>query len=155
MRRRRMSRLLVETNGVYASSPRLKALMEKVNRTNVAVLWDVHHPARYKHETPAETYQQLEPWIRYVHVKDSIMVGDHVQYKMMGEGDIPIKEALDILFKDDFEGFVSLEWVKRWSKDIEDAAIVFPAFCQLYAALSYADGCERYANGQRKDDAAL
>jgi fatty-acyl-CoA synthase len=120
--------LLVETNGVYASSPRLKALMEKVNRTNVAVLWDVHHPARYKGETPAETYQLLEPWIRYVHVKDSIMVDDHVQYKMMGEGDIPIKEALDILFKDNFEGFVSLEWVKRWSKDIEDAAIVFPHF---------------------------
>lgn len=120
--------LLVETNGFYAKSTRMKNLMEKVNRDNVAVLWDVHHPARYMKETPAETYGMLKPWIRYIHVKDSISDHYRIQYKMMGEGDIPIAEALDLLQEDQYDGYISIEWVKRWSKDIEDAAIVFPHF---------------------------
>lgn len=120
--------LLIETNGVYANSKRMKELMQTINRVNVAVLWDIHHPARYMNETPSMTYQELKPWIRYIHVKDSIIKNNQIQYKMMGEGDIPIKEVLDLLFKNNFEGYVSLEWVKRWSKDIEDAAIVFPHF---------------------------
>ncbi len=77
---------------------------------------------------PADTYETLKSWIRYVHVKDSVMDGERVQYKMTGEGDIPIREALELLLKENFDGYVSLEWVKRWSKDIEDAAIVFPHF---------------------------
>lgn len=120
--------ILIETNGVYANSKRMKELMQTINRVNVAVLWDIHHPARYMNETPSMTYQELKPWIRYIHVKDSIINNNRIQYKMMGEGDIPIKEVLDLLFKNNFEGYVSLEWVKRWSKDIEDAAIVFPHF---------------------------
>jgi len=150
--------LLVETNGVYADSKRMKVLMQAINRKNVAVLWDVHHPARYMHETPSATYQELKPWIRYIHVKDSILKEDHIQYKMMGEGDIPIKETLDILLKENFSGYVSLEWVKRWSKDIEDAAIVFPHFVNyMQRYLSHANGncsrigTEREARPYQKD----
>ncbi len=40
--------LLVETNGYYADSKHLKDLMQRIGRDNVAVLWDVHHPARYR-----------------------------------------------------------------------------------------------------------
>ena len=36
--------LLVETNGVYSDTMRLKRLIEKVDSPKVAVLWDIHHP---------------------------------------------------------------------------------------------------------------
>ena len=39
--------LLVETNGVYANTQRLRALLDKVNLPSVAALWDIHHPYRY------------------------------------------------------------------------------------------------------------
>ncbi len=120
--------LLIETNGIYANSNRLRKLMETVGRENVGVLWDIHHPSRYMNETPALTYDNLKQWIHYVHVKDSIFVNGKIQYKMMGEGSIPINETLEILRENGYEGYISLEWVKRWSKDIEDAAIVFPHF---------------------------
>ncbi|MHB1483157.1 MAG: AMP-binding protein [Saccharofermentanales bacterium] len=120
--------ILVETNGYYADSKKLSALMKKVGRDNVAVLWDVHHPFRFKKEPLAETYNELKQWIRYVHVKDSIIENGSIHYKMTGEGDIPVREALDMLAGDRYDGFVSLEWVKRWSADLEDAAIVFPQF---------------------------
>lgn len=120
--------LLIETNGYYANTSALKALIEKADRDNVAILWDVHHPARHMGESVAETYNNIKKWVRYVHVKDSVIENGVIKYKMMGEGDLPVKEALDLLAQDGFNGYVSLEWVKRWSNDIEDAAIVFPHF---------------------------
>lgn len=120
--------ILAETNGYYASSDHLSHLMAAVNRTNVGVLWDVHHPCRYMGEKPEDTFARLRKWIRYVHIKDSVIDGGKVRYKMLGDGDIPVKEALECLKDGGYDGYVSLEWVKRWSCDIEDAYIVFPQF---------------------------
>lgn len=120
--------VLVETNGVYAESARLKRLIESVNSPAVAVLWDVHHPVRFFGETIHETYANLSPYIRYVHLKDSVLVDGQLRYRLLGQGDLPVREALEALSFNGFDGFVSLEWVKRWSRELEDAAIVFPHF---------------------------
>lgn len=133
--------LLVETNGVYADTKRLAAMLASLgasatetditdgaNRPAVAVLWDLHHPWRFFQESPATTWSHIGKHVRYVHIKDSQMQQGRIRYKMLGEGDLPIREMLDILADNGYEGYVSLEWVKRWSKDLEDAAVVFPAF---------------------------
>ncbi len=120
--------ILVETNGVYADSKRLRRLIDTVASPSVAVLWDIHHPYRYANEPVAETYANLAPYIRYVHVKDSVIEDGQVRYRLMGQGDLPVRDALDILAANGYEGYVSLEWVKRWSRELEDAAVVFPQF---------------------------
>ncbi len=120
--------LLCETNGVYADTRRLRALLDKVNRPEIAALWDMHHPYRYFGEAPQTTVDNLGGYIRHVHTKDSVMVDGKVQYRMMGEGDLPITEMLDALASIGYEGYVSLEWVKRWAPDLTDPGIVFPQF---------------------------
>lgn len=120
--------LLIETNGVYADTARLADLMKKLNHDSVRVLWDIHHPYRYFDESPETTWNNISDYIAYVHVKDSVIVDGKVQYRMLGSGDLPVQEALDLLADNEYDGFVSLEWVKRWSQDLEDAAIVFPAY---------------------------
>lgn len=118
--------LLVETNGVYADSRRLARLMEQTESSAVGVLWDVHHPYRYFAEMPEQTLAVLGDWIRYVHVKDSVQLPDGtLQYKMMGRGDVPHAEAIRLLAERGYEGFVSLEWVKRWYADLEAPGVVF------------------------------
>ena len=120
--------LLVETNGVYTDTVRLRNLLEHVASDHVAALWDVHHPYRIAGETPEKTVQNLGAYIKYVHVKDSVMAGGKIQYRMMGEGDMPIDEMIQALRSINYEGFVSLEWVKRWAEDLEDAGIVIPQY---------------------------
>lgn len=121
--------LLVETNGVYADTKRLKNLIQRVGSPHVAVLWDVHHPYRYFGEMPADTWANLSDSVRYIHVKDSVRaVNGVVTYRLPGTGDLPLKALFEILTENKYDGFVSLEWVKRWSSEIEDAAIVFPQF---------------------------
>ena len=117
---------LIETNGPLADSHAMLAFLQKVNRPNMGVLWDVHHPYRYFNEQPAETYALLKPYIRHLHVKDSVMQDGKVSYRMMGRGDVPVLEVLKLL--QDEELYVTLEWVKRWNPDLSEPGIVFPQF---------------------------
>lgn len=123
--------LLVETNGVYADTKRLKALLDAVNSPYVAALWDMHHPYRYMGESPEETVQNLGNLIRHVHVKDSVLLDGALEYRLMGDGDLPVREMFDALLGAGFDGFVSLEWVKRWSQELTDAGVVIPRFANF------------------------
>ena len=51
----------------------------------------------------------------------------------MGEGDLPVDAMMMALQSINYEGYVSLEWVKRWASDLEDAGIVFPHFADYEA----------------------
>lgn len=120
--------LLLETNGIYADSHKLRRLLEKIGHPNLAALWDIHHPFRYFHEPVAETYANLKPWIKHVHIKDSIIKNGKVQYRMLGYGDVPVADAVTKLAADGYRGYISLEWVKRWCMDLEEPGVVFSHF---------------------------
>ncbi|MGI6712109.1 MAG: sugar phosphate isomerase/epimerase family protein [Bacillota bacterium] len=120
--------LLLETNGVFAESQKMSLLLEKINHPNLGVLWDVHHPFRYFKEPVNETYANLKPWIKHIHIKDSVIKDGMVQYRMFGNGDIPAAKVIRNLSIDGYPGYVVLEWVKRWCIDLEAPGIVFPHF---------------------------
>ncbi len=120
--------LLVETNGAYADTKRLKKLIDAVDSPYVAVLWDLQHPYRFFNESPEETYENIGQYVKYVHVKDSRVIEGKIMYFMMGDGDMPLREMLNLLKTKGYEGYVSLEWVKRWARDLAEAGIVFPQF---------------------------
>jgi fatty-acyl-CoA synthase len=120
--------LLLETNGAYADTKRLKKVLDEIGSHKVAALWDMHHPYRFFGESPKQTVDTLGEYIKHVHVKDSVMEDGKVIYKLMGTGDMPLKETFEALEAINFSGYVSLEWVYRWSKDLLDANIVVPHF---------------------------
>ena len=49
---------------------------------------------------------------------------------MLGDGDLPLHQMFDALLGIGYEGYVSLEWVKRWSEELSDAGVVFPRFAE-------------------------
>jgi len=119
---------LIETNGVLADSLAMKDFLGKIESDNKGVLWDIHHPHRFFSEPPATTYENLGKLIKYVHVKDSVVINNEITYRMMGYGDVPVYDALRVLKDNGYDSYVSLEWVKRWNPDLEDAGIVFAHF---------------------------
>ena len=123
--------LLVETNGVYSDTARLRKILDAVSNRWIAALWDMHHPYRFAGETPQTTVANLGSYIKYVHVKDSVIVDGKTEYKMMGEGDMPLHEMFMALDSIDYNGYVSLEWVKRWAKNLYSAGVVFPQFANF------------------------
>lgn len=123
--------LLVETNGVYSDTRRLRALLDSVGSHKIAALWDMHHPYRFAGESPEQTVANLGERIKYVHTKDSVMEDGKVVYKMMGEGDLPIQEMIEALKSIQYTGYISLEWVKLWMPNLLDAGVVFPQYAEF------------------------
>lgn len=120
---------LIETNGKLASADAMLAFLKETDRDNAAVLWDIHHTVRYFSETPEETAGKLGDLIKHVHIKDSSCKNGHIEYRAMGYGDIPAQDALKALADNNYQGFISLEWVKRWNPDLEEPGLVFAIFC--------------------------
>ncbi len=119
--------LLVETNGVYADTSRLASLLNQIESDSIGALWDMHHPYRYGNETPEQTVQNLGAYIKYTHIKDSVMENGRVAYKMMGEGDLPVDAIMRALRSINYEGYISLEWLKSYMPELNDAGVVFPS----------------------------
>ena len=134
--------LLIETNGVYADTQRLANLLNDIASDNVAALWDVHHPYRYFGESAETTLTNLGAYIKHVHVKDSVMDNGKVTYKLIGEGDIPLDDIMLALKSINYEGYVTLEWVKRWNSELSDAGVIFPKFV---------DFMQTYTSSERKN----
>ena len=125
--------LLVETNGVYADTCRLRELLDTVASDAVAALWDMHHPYRFMGESAETTVQNLGAYIKHTHLKDSLMESGNVVYQLMGEGDLPVAAFMNALNSIKYDGFVSLEWVKRYAPHLLEAGIVFPHFINYMA----------------------
>ncbi|HQD39683.1 MAG: AMP-binding protein [Firmicutes bacterium] len=123
--------LLVETNGVFADTARLCRLMDEAASDALGVLWDTHHPYRFMGETPEQTVQNLGAYIKYVHIKDSVVEDGKIQYRLMGEGDLPVDQIMLALDSINYDGYISLEWVKRWASELSDAGVVFPHFANF------------------------
>ena len=123
---------LIETNGILSDSKVMKEFIENTNCENGGVLWDIHHPYRYFNETLEQTFENIGKYVKYVHVKDSVMNNDKVQYKMIGQGDVPVLGAIKLLKEKGYDSYVTLEWVKRWCPELEEAGIVFSRFSNFF-----------------------
>jgi|AGTN01.1.fsa_nt_gi Sugar phosphate isomerases/epimerases len=119
---------LIETNGFYAKTKTLGMMFSEMKARNVGILYDIHHPYRYFNESPEYTVKNLAPYIRHVHIKDSVMQGGSARYRIVGEGDIPVGQIIALLEEAGYKGFYSLEWVKRWDLTLEEPGIAFAQY---------------------------
>jgi fatty-acyl-CoA synthase len=119
---------VLESNGFFCDTKLFRDFLDRVSSKNKGVIWDIHHTFRYKGEKPEESIGNLGKYIKHVHIKDSVFEKGEVVYKMIGDGDIPIKTAVDLLKKSGYKGFLSLELVRKWYKGLEDPSIVISQY---------------------------
>ena len=126
---------LIETNGMLASSKEMLAFINMSGADNAGVLWDVHHTVRYYYENPEETAAALGELIRHVHVKDSVVKNGKIEYRMMGYGDISVLDCVKALKNQNYGGYISLEWLKRYNPELQEPGIVFAHFANYMTTL--------------------
>ena len=115
--------VLMETHGDAVESAVLKQIMDAVNHPKVGLVWDVSNMWTVTKEPPAQVYSLLKNYIHHTHIKDAKLADNGPQYKLMGKGDVPIFEAIDILHKDGYKGYYSFEWEKLWHPEIDEPEI--------------------------------
>ena len=128
-------KLLIETHGVWSDSQKLARLLSLISSDAVGALWDVHHPYRFMGEAPQTTVDNLKPWLCHTHIKDSMKTADGYRYVLPGMGDLPLADAVHTLQAGGYDGFYSLEWVKRWDNTLEEPGIVFAHYVNFMRSL--------------------
>ena len=115
--------VLMETHGDVVQIDDLAAIMQAASHSYVGLVWDVTNMWAVTKEAPSAAYTTLKKHIRHVHIKDAKLVDGKLQYTLLGEGDIPIWEALTALFQNGYSGYYSFEWEKMWHPEIAEPEV--------------------------------
>ncbi len=130
--------ILVETHDDWMRADHMKSLMTAVSGNAIGLLWDVNHPFMFLNEAPATTWKETGSWVRHTHWKDSKrnpMAKHGFEPVLMGHGDLPHQEIYQILKGGSYNGYLSLEWEKRWHPDIPEPEAAFPQFVEYMKKL--------------------
>lgn len=123
--------VLVETHDDFLQPAFVRRVMEATAHPNVGVLWDIGEQARIVGRPADEVWANLAPWIRACDLKDSVTdfsVRMGYRFVPTGEGELPLAEALRLLEREGYDGWLTFEWEKRWQPDIAEPEVVFPQF---------------------------
>ncbi|MBR5313064.1 MAG: AMP-binding protein [Clostridia bacterium] len=145
--------LLIETNGVYSDTARLADVLARIGSDNVAALWDWNHPYRFHGESPETTIRNLGAFIKHCHIKDSVMEDGKVKYRLVGEGDLPkMEEYMKALRSLNYEGYISLEWLRQYAPELSEAGIVLPHYVHFMSQYLGGGSAENRLQKSRRGD---
>ncbi|HZM25647.1 MAG TPA: sugar phosphate isomerase/epimerase family protein [Anaerolineales bacterium] len=98
----------------YRSHPALK------------VIWDIGN-AFAVGEDPAEGFDLLKNQLAYVQVKDGKGHVPDWQLCALGEGEVPLRKAFELLLANGYQGAFSVEWEYAWHPELDPPEIALPA----------------------------
>jgi sugar phosphate isomerase/epimerase len=126
----------LETHDSFSSAAVVAEVLAMVDSLYVGAVWDSHHPYRMG-ETPQEVYDLIGRRVLLAQVKDARRAperADGWQLTLLGQGEVPVREMLDLLDQGGYQGWTSVEWEKRWHPEIEDPELALPQHIELLRA---------------------
>ena len=118
-------KVLMETHGDVVWSQDIEKIMKEATHPNVGLVWDPCNMWTITKEPVAEAYSKLKKYIYHTHIKDAKLVDGKHQYVLLGKGEVPIFETVDLLSKGRYKGYYSFEWEKMWHPELEEPEIAF------------------------------
>ena len=120
-------RIAIEPHDDFARS---SAVAPVLNRTRshsaLRVIWDIGN-AFAAGEEPLEGFELLKDRLAYVQIKDGKRRGTKWQLCPLGQGDVPLGQAFELLSANVYEGALSLEWEYAWHPELDPPEIALPA----------------------------
>ena len=101
---------------------------------SIGVLWDFEIPESFGEPLPY-TFSLFDKKIRHVHVKDMLAGAEKSVHCAVGEGGLPIAEAVNLLKSIGFDGFCSYEWERMWIRDLAPIQEMLPKFANYMRTL--------------------
>ncbi len=117
---------VLETHDSFILAEDMLEVIEPVKSPGLGVLWDVLHPFRLG-EPIKKTVRNLGPYMRHIHIKDAkLQKGGKHTLTLLGQGGVPLQEAISSLKEIGYDGWLSLEWEKRWHRELPEPEVAFP-----------------------------
>lgn len=127
--------VLMETHGDLVKTEDLLTIIKAAEHQHSGLVWDISNMWTITKENPAEVYKKLKKYIRHTHLKDALLTNSKLQYVLLGEGQVPVFNAIDELINDNYKGYYSFEWEKLWHPEIAEPEIAlahYPKAMQRY-----------------------
>jgi sugar phosphate isomerase/epimerase len=122
--------VLLESHGELIYKKDLLFVMDGAANPHVGLVWDICNMWIATKEPPEEVYAVLKPYIRHTHIKDLKIENNKEEYVLLGTGIVPIFQAIDLLYKNQYSGYYSFEWEKLWHPEILDPQIALADYPQ-------------------------
>lgn len=123
-------KILMETHGDLLRCDDILKIMTLVDNKNTGIVWDFPNMWSAYRESPSLVYSKLGKYICHTHIKDLSTEGEKKTIVFPGKGDVPIFEAIDILAKNNYKGYLSFEWEKLWHPGIDEPEKVFAEYSE-------------------------
>ena len=128
-------KIAVEPHDDFARSSTVAPIFNQLQSPRaLRVIWDLGN-AFAAGEEPVEGYDLLKDHIAYVQVKDGKGRVPAWQLCPVGEGDIPLGQAFDLLVANDYQDAFSVEWEYAWHPELDPPEIALPAALQTIRKL--------------------
>lgn len=115
--------VLMETHGDVVQSDDILAIMQAVAHPAVGLVWDIANMWTITRESPAVVYRKLKNFIRHTHIKDAKLMDGKPVYTLLGDGEVPVLEAVNLLKNGGYKGYYSFEWEKLWHPEIAEPEV--------------------------------
>jgi sugar phosphate isomerase/epimerase len=135
---------LFETHDLWIQSTDCSLLLDAIPNPAFGALWDMGHTPRVGGESPAQTIAALNMRIGYTHIKDAIYSPQHPlamedgwYYVSPGMGQVPLAEAIRLLGRNGYDGWLVFEHEKRWHPNLAEPEEVFPPYARWARSLAF------------------
>jgi sugar phosphate isomerase/epimerase len=120
-------RIAVEPHDDFVLSSAMIPILDQ-NRSHPAlgVIWDIAN-AFAAGEDPVEGYGLLKDRLAYIQVKDGKRHGSEWKLCSLGDGNVPLSQAFELLWAEGYEGAFSVEWEYAWHPELDPPEIALPA----------------------------
>ena len=128
-------KVVFETHDVWCGAELMKLAFSKITSKGAAILWDVANNHE-QGETVKGFFDSVGLKCAHIHMKDLRKDADgKTKLCLTGDGEVQIKECVDLLKSIGYQGYITFEWEKRWHPDIEEPEIALPHFIEYMKSL--------------------
>jgi sugar phosphate isomerase/epimerase len=125
--------VVLETHDAFSGSTIVADVLTAIPEDGAGALWDTLHPFRVG-DTLDQAIANLRDRLQHVHIKDGRRPADggpSWDLTLLGEGDVPIRDILAALNTIGYDGWLSVEWEKKWHPNLAEPELALPQHATL------------------------
>lgn len=117
--------IAVEHHDSFVRTASIVPILAALKDDGLGAVWDIAN-AWSAGEPPDEGTRNLRNRISYVQVKDGRGQNEHWRLTNVGEGEVPLRRAMELLNAAKYVGALSVEWEYAWHRDLEPPERALP-----------------------------
>src|SRR5687768_10666625 len=120
-------KIAIEPHDNFARSTAVAPVLDRTrSQSALQVIWDIGN-AFAAGENPDAGFDLLKDRLAYVQVKDGRGRGAEWQLCSLGQGDVPLDQAFELLLAKGYKGAFSVEWEYAWHPELNPPEVALPA----------------------------